>query len=43
LKFAVSLFEYLRFLFNLAHINHIRTVAGIDSVGIGSDFDGIEE
>ena len=27
----------------LAHINHIRSVAGIDSVGIGSDFDGIEE
>ena len=26
----------------LAHINHIRNVAGIESVGIGSDFDGIE-
>lgn len=24
-----------------AHINHIRNVAGIDCVGIGSDFDGI--
>jgi membrane dipeptidase len=23
------------------HIEHIRTVAGIDHVGIGSDFDGI--
>lgn len=26
-----------------AHINHIRNVAGIDSVGIGADFDGIVE
>ncbi|HTY51217.1 MAG TPA: dipeptidase [Steroidobacteraceae bacterium] len=25
------------------HIEHIRQVAGIDHVGIGSDFDGIEE
>ena len=25
------------------HIEHIRKVAGIDNVGIGSDFDGIEE
>ena len=24
------------------HIEHIREVAGIDHVGIGSDFDGIE-
>lgn len=24
------------------HIDHVRTVAGIDHVGIGSDFDGIE-
>ena len=24
------------------HIDHIRNVAGIDHVGIGSDFDGIE-
>ena len=24
------------------HIDHIRTVAGIDHIGIGSDFDGIE-
>jgi len=24
------------------HIDHIRAVAGVDSVGIGSDFDGIE-
>lgn len=31
------------FLLSLAHINHIRNVAGIDSVGIGGDFDGIEE
>jgi membrane dipeptidase len=25
------------------HIQHIRDVAGIDSVGLGSDFDGIED
>jgi membrane dipeptidase len=25
------------------HIEHIRKVAGIDHVGIGSDFDGISE
>ncbi|CAF4732857.1 unnamed protein product [Rotaria sp. Silwood2] len=24
-----------------AHINHIRNIAGIDSVGIGADYDGI--
>jgi len=24
------------------HIDHIRAVAGIDHVGLGSDFDGIE-
>ncbi|CAF3861350.1 unnamed protein product [Rotaria sp. Silwood1] len=26
-----------------AHINHIRNIAGIDSVGIGADYDGISE
>lgn len=25
-----------------AHINHIRTVAGVDHVGIGSDYDGVD-
>ncbi|CAF1185547.1 unnamed protein product [Rotaria sordida] len=25
------------------HINHIRNVAGIDSVGIGADYDGIDD
>jgi membrane dipeptidase len=25
------------------HIEHIRQVAGVDHVGIGSDFDGIDE
>jgi len=25
------------------HIEHIRQVAGIDHVGLGSDFDGITE
>ena len=24
------------------HIDHIRQVAGVDHVGIGSDFDGID-
>lgn len=24
-----------------AHINHIRDVAGVDSVGLGAGFDGI--
>ena len=41
----VNIFPFLLinqpFLFVLAHINHIRSIAGIDSVGIGSDFDGI--
>ena len=26
----------------VAHIDHIRQVAGIDAIGLGSDFDGIE-
>jgi membrane dipeptidase len=26
----------------VAHIDHIRKIAGIDAVGIGSDFDGVE-
>ena len=25
------------------HIEHVRKVAGVDHVGIGSDFDGIDE
>jgi membrane dipeptidase len=25
------------------HIDHVRKVAGVDHVGIGSDFDGVEE
>ena len=25
-----------------AHINHIRKVAGVDHVGIGADFCGVE-
>jgi membrane dipeptidase len=25
------------------HIDHIRQVAGVDHVGLGSDFDGIED
>ncbi|XP_067005181.2 dipeptidase 1 [Anabrus simplex] len=27
----------------VAHINHIRTVAGVDHVGIGADYDGVSE
>jgi len=26
----------------VAHIDHIRRIAGIDAIGIGSDFDGID-
>ena len=26
----------------VAHIDHIRKIAGIDAIGIGSDFDGID-
>lgn len=26
----------------VAHINHVRDVAGIDAIGLGSDFDGID-
>ena len=37
---------YNNILFSLifsAHINHVREVAGIDSVGIGASYDGINE
>ena len=27
---------------SLAHLNHIRKVAGIDHVGIGASYDGIK-
>ncbi|XP_008552871.1 dipeptidase 1 isoform X1 [Microplitis demolitor] len=27
----------------IAHINHIRNLIGVDHVGIGSDFDGVDE
>lgn len=27
--------------FCLAHINHIREIAGVDSVGVGAGYDGI--
>ena len=30
------------FIFSPDHVDHIRNMAGIDHVGIGSDFDGIE-
>ena len=26
----------------LAHINHIRDVAGVECVGIGGDYDGVD-
>ena len=26
----------------VAHIDHVRKIAGIDAVGIGSDYDGVE-
>ncbi|KAF2881237.1 hypothetical protein ILUMI_24932 [Ignelater luminosus] len=33
--------EVIKFFSNLAHINHIVDIAGINSVGVGSDFDGV--
>lgn len=27
----------------MRHINHIRTIAGVDHVGIGGDYDGVDE
>jgi hypothetical protein len=38
-KFFIFL---IYFLIHSAHINHIRNIAGIDSVGLGGDFDGID-
>ena len=29
--------------FPLDHINHVRNVAGVECVGIGSSFDGIKQ
>lgn len=26
---------------NAAHLNHLRTVAGVDHIGLGAGFDGI--
>ena len=40
-KFDITLSRAWAF-FYLDHIDHIRAVAGIDHVGLGSDFDGIE-
>jgi microsomal dipeptidase-like Zn-dependent dipeptidase len=34
-------FYYLLFIHS-AHINHIRDIAGIESVGLGADYDGID-
>ena len=33
----------LQWYFVSDHINHIRSVAGVDSVGIGASYDGINE
>jgi microsomal dipeptidase-like Zn-dependent dipeptidase len=35
-------FSNLSFIYS-AHINHIRNIAGIESIGIGGDYDGIVE
>lgn len=32
---------FVLLLYFAAHINHIRNVAGIDHVGLGAGFDGI--
>lgn len=34
---------HLVYFFYLAHINYIRNVAGIESVGLAGDYDGIKE
>jgi hypothetical protein len=36
-----SNFEFELFLIILAHLNYIRKVAGVDHVGIGASYDGI--
>ena len=48
LEFTYLIFSFLNAHFIapnyyfLAHINHIRKVAGVDHVGIGADFCGVE-
>jgi len=38
----VNKYDYDYHLWNFSdHIDHIRSVSGIDHIGIGSDFDGI--
>ncbi len=38
----ILFFFFIFFLFyHSAHINHIRNIAGIESVGLGADYDGI--
>lgn len=34
-------FTFLLLFLFIAHINHIKNIAGVDSVGLGSGFDGI--
>jgi len=31
------------FSFDLGHINYIRNIAGVESLGLGADYDGIEQ
>jgi microsomal dipeptidase-like Zn-dependent dipeptidase len=33
--------ELFNFWFVSAHINHVRSIAGVDSVGLGAGYDGI--
>ena len=40
ITFFSSLARFLN-VFLLAHVNHIRTVAGVDHVGIGGDYNGV--
>ena len=42
INFCFSSLSYnLSFIYS-AHINHVRNIAGIDSVGLGADYDGID-
>lgn len=42
LKISLELVQFhMLVLLFLDHINHVRTIAGVDHVGIGADFDGV--
>ena len=42
-RLNINIFARLHIRFeSVDHVNHIRRVAGIDYVGIGGDYDGVE-